>query len=72
MNELIETNSFYDVRQILYSEEELQLYRDLAGMPLFDSYSELIKALESKEAKDTLDGPSLQKKAHEGRNCNKR
>lgn len=72
MNELIETNSFYDARQILYSEEELRLYRDLAGMPLFDSYKELIEALEPKEAKDTLDRPCLQKNTHEGRSCNKR
>lgn len=71
-NGLVETNSFYDARQILYSEEELQLYRDLAGMPLFDSYQELMQSLENEKAKDTFDGPCLQKKTHEGRSCNKR
>ncbi len=41
----IKINSFYDVNQKKYSEEELQLYHDLTGMPLVDSYEQLMDNL---------------------------
>lgn len=49
-NSQIDENSFYDVNQKKYSSEELQLYRDLTGMPLYNSYEELMADL--KEASD--------------------
>lgn len=42
----IKVNSFYDVNQVKYTEEELQLYHNLAGMPLIDSYEQLMEELE--------------------------
>lgn len=42
--EQLVVNSFYDVHQKKYTEEELQLYRDLAGMPLMDSYRQLMES----------------------------
>lgn len=43
--EKITVNSFYDVHQRKYTEEELQLYKDLTGMPLFDTYDQLMDSL---------------------------
>lgn len=42
----IKINSFYDVNQVKYTEEELQLYHNLAGMPLIDSYEQLMETLQ--------------------------
>lgn len=39
------SHSFYEPHQKKYTHEELQRYRDLTGMPLFDSYEELMTAL---------------------------
>ncbi|MCI8347605.1 MAG: hypothetical protein HFJ12_06660 [Bacilli bacterium] len=39
------THSFYESHQKKYTNKELQRYRDLTGMPLFDSYEELMAAL---------------------------
>ncbi len=44
----MEKNSFYDVNQRYYSKEELDLYRDLTGMPLYGSYDEMMYALNRK------------------------
>lgn len=43
---LIEVHTFYEPHQVNYTEEELQLYRELTGMPLFESYEELMGTLE--------------------------
>ncbi len=39
------SHSFYEPHQKKYTYEELRLYRDLTGMPLFDSYEDLMAAL---------------------------
>lgn len=62
-----ETNSFYDVNQIEYSPEELQQYRDLAGMPLFESYEELMRALDNGSKKGSAGNKKMQKKPSERR-----
>lgn len=41
----IKVNSFYDVYQRNYTEEELQMYNELTGMPLVDSYEQLLDSL---------------------------
>lgn len=48
----MEKNSFYDVHQRQYSAEELKLYRDLVGMPLYGSYEQLIDSLNKEIIKD--------------------
>lgn len=50
-NENIEINSFYDVNQKMYTDEELKLYHDLAGLPLFSSYEELMDSLDADQKK---------------------
>ena len=44
---MIENNSFYDVNQKKYSKEELTLYKELTGIPLVESYEQLMEYLES-------------------------
>lgn len=41
----IVTNSFYDIPANHYTEEELVEYKKRAGIPLFNSYDEIKKAL---------------------------
>lgn len=41
----ITINSFYDVFSEQYLEEELEEYKRLVGMPLAESYDELIACL---------------------------
>ncbi len=73
MSEEIKKESFYDVQQRPFCPEELYLYRDLAGMPLFESYQELIRALGSSKTKCSAENKSLQKKPNERRTeCNKK
>lgn len=50
-NENIEINSFYDVNQKMYTDEELKLYRDLAGLTLFSNYEELMDSLDADQKK---------------------
>lgn len=67
MYEEIEVNSFYDVKQKQYCPEELQLYRDLAGMLLFESYEELMRALDNGSKKGSAENKKMQKKPSERR-----
>lgn len=39
------SQSFYEPHQKKYTDEELRLYRDLTGMPLFDNYEDLMASL---------------------------
>ena len=41
----IVVNSFYDVFPEFYSEDELEEYKQLVGMPLAKSYEELMACL---------------------------
>lgn len=65
----MERNSFYDVNQKHYTKEELALYRDLTGMPLYSSYEQLIDSLNreirnsaTSSSKRTKDKQNIEKK----------
>lgn len=44
-NNYIVRNSFYDISDKNYSEEELFDYKKKAGIPQYNSYEELLKTL---------------------------